>query len=181
MTTSGTLDDRYLTWLHRQLEPDALLNPRRSHWLLLEQMHKTEFNWFLPNDDNRLYDGLDVRQEFIDAQEGGDVPGIWLSEPCSFLEMLVALSRRMAFETALEPDTWFWNIVENLDLRQYVDEIYDEDVSLHVDRVLQCVMQRTYKADGSGGMFPLTHPGSDQRDVEIWYQMSQYIMETVDI
>jgi hypothetical protein len=181
MTTSGTLDDRYLSWLQRQLEPATQRNPARSHWLLIEQLYKTEFSWFVPNDDNRLYDGLDVRQEFIDDNEGGDVPGYWLAEPCSFLEMVIALSRRMAFQTTLEADYWFWNIMENLELRQFVDEIYDEDVMLKVESTLQCVMKRTFMADGRGGMFPLRHPGNDQRDVEIWYQMSQYILENIDV
>src|SRR5882757_163395 len=123
MTANGTLDERYLTWLVKQVEPVTNLNPARSHWLLCTQMYRKEFTWFIPNDDNRLYDGLDIRQEFIDSEEGGDVPGNWLSEACSFLEMVIALSRRMAFESDLEPAYWFWRMIENLNLRIYVDEV----------------------------------------------------------
>jgi hypothetical protein len=181
MTDNGTLDDRYLTWLDRQLEPETQKNPARSHFLLIEQLFKTEFAWFVPNDDNRLYDGLDVRQEFIDLEEGGDVPGIWLGEPCSFLEMVVALSRRMSFESGLDTDYWFWRLMDNLNLRQYVDEIYDEDVVLIVEETLNIVLNRTYHADGNGGLFPMIHPGKDQRQVELWYQMSQYLMENINV
>lgn len=181
MTTNGTLDDRYLTWLHRQFEPDTQRNPARSHFLLFEMMHKTEFIWFVPNDDNRLYDGLDVRQEFIDAEEGGDVPGMWLAEPCSFLEMLVALCRRMAFETSFGSDYWFWRLMENLELRQFVDDIFDPDAAEFVEAAMDRVMNRTYHADGNGGLFPILHSGRDQRQIEIWYQMQQYLMETIEV
>lgn len=180
-TTNGTLDDRYLTWIHRQLEPDSQRNPARSHWLLCEQLYKTEFTWFIPNDDNRIYDGLDVRYEFVDTEEGGDVPGYWLSEPCSFLEMIVALSRRMAYQSDLGSDHWFWEIMENLEIRQYVDELYDEDVIQLVDHILDRVLMRTFHADGRGGLFPLLHGGRDQRQIEIWYQMSQYLMEKISV
>lgn len=181
MASNGTLDERYLTWLHRQLEPDTQRNPARSHWLLCSQLFKTEFVWFIPNDDNRLYDGLDIRTEFVDAEEGGRVPGTWYSEPCSMLEMLVALARRMAFETDEAPDYWFWTIMENLGLRQYVDDVYDDGVSMKVDEILSTVIEREYLADGTGGLFPLHHPGTDQRQVELWYQMSQYLMENVSV
>lgn len=179
MTSSGTLDERYLTWLFRQLEPETQRNPARSHWLLITQLFQKEFTWFIPNDDNRLYDGLTLRQEYVDKEEGGDVPGNWLSEPCSFLEMLVALSHRMSYETEQEADYWFWTLMENMDLRQYVDDYYSDDTRILIDLTLDAVTQRTFHADGRGGLFPLRHPGRDQRQVEIWYQMSQYLMENI--
>lgn len=182
MTANGTLDERYLTWLVRQVEPVTNLNPVRSHWVLCSEMYKKEFTWFIPNDDNRLYDGLDIRQEFVDEEEGGDVSGIWLSEACSFLEMVIALSRRMAFEsTPLEPDYWFWRMMENLNLRIYVDDVWDDDVHVLVDDILNRVIDRTYHADGREGLFPLNHPGKDQREVELWYQSQQYLMENINV
>lgn len=181
MVTNGSLDERYLTWLHRQLEPSSQRNPARSHWLLCSQLYTTPFVWFVPNDDNRMLDGLDVRTEFIDTEEGGDVPGYWESDQCSILEMLIALARRMSFESGDDPDYWFWTIMENLNLRQYVDEVYDDDVRITVDEILQAVNDRTYHADGTGGLFPLFHPGTDQRQVEIWYQMAHYLNERVTV
>lgn len=181
MTANGTLDERYLTWIHRQLEPTTQRNPARSHWRLIQQLYQTEFTWFIPNDDNRLYDGLDIRQEFVDAKENGNVPGGWLSEPCSFLEMLVGVSRRMAYESELEVDYWFWRLMENMNLRIYVDEYYDDEVRSLVDDIVAGVINRTFRADGSEGIFPLRQPHKDQREVEIWYQMSQYLMENIII
>lgn len=181
MTTNGTLDERYLIWLHRQLEPDTQRNPARSHWLLCSQLYQTEFVWSVANDDNRLYDGLDLRTEFVDDEEDGDVSGIWLSEPCSFLEMLIALSRRMAYESNLELDYWFWRMLDNLNVRDFVDERYDDDIRIHIDNIVTGVINRTFHADGNTGLFPLRHPGRDQRKVELWYQMSQYLMENITI
>lgn len=182
MTADGTIDERYLTWLVRQIEPVNNLNPARTHWLLCAEMYKMEFTWFIPNDDNRLMDGLGMRQEFVDAEEGGDVPGYWLGEPCSFLEMLIALCHRMAYESApLEADYWFWKIMDNLDLRLIVDERYDDDTREQIIDAVNRVMDRAYHADGNGGLFPLNHPGTDQREVELWYQSQQYLMENINV
>jgi hypothetical protein len=181
MTTDGTLDERYLIWLHQQLEPDTQRNPARSHWLLCVHLFKTEFTWFVPNDNNRLLDGLDIRQRFIDEEEGGDVPGIWLGEPCTVLEMLIALAERMAYSSDKETDYWFWTMLENAGLRRYVDEIFDDDAKVDVEAIVQAILNREYHADGSGGLFPLRHGGRDQRQLELWYQMSQYLLENVDI
>lgn len=182
MTLDGTLDERYLTWLVRQIEPVSNLNPARSHYLMMAEMFRKEFTWFIPNDDNRFYDGLDVRQEFVNEEEGGDVPGNWFAEPCSFLEMLIALARRMSFEsTPLEPDYWFWQMLENLDLRSFKDDVWDDDIRIHIVDVLDRVMDRKYHADGKQGLFPLRHPRTDQREVEIWYQSQQYLMENINV
>lgn len=181
MTPSGTIDERYLTWLFGLLEPTTQSNPARSHWNLCKHMYKIEFSWFIPNDDNRIYDGLDLRQEFVDEEEGGDLTGIeaWFSEPCSFLEMVIALGRRMAFEAGQEPDYWFWTMMENLGFRIYVDDQWDGQVEMLVSDIVNGVVNRTYRADGSEGLFPLRHPGHDQRGVELWYQQSQWLLENI--
>ena len=31
--------------------------------------------------------------------------------------------------------------------------------------------------NGTGGLFPLKRPRVNQRRVEVWYQMSEYLME----
>ena len=182
MTVEGTLNERYLNWLISRVEPVTNFNPARSHWLMCSELDRFEFTWFIPNDDNRLYDGLDLRQEFIDESEGGNVPGAWLSQPCSFLEMIIALARRLAFESSpLETDYWFWRMMENLDLRRYIDESFDDDARFTVQDAVGRVIERQYNADGRGGLFPLNHPGKDQREVEIWYQSQQYLMENIDV
>src|SRR5690606_12696463 len=179
MTTDDrTLDARYLDWLYKYIGDSQTRNPERSHFLLAVELFQKEFVWFVPNDDNRVEDGRILREEFFDEMAAGRDRD-WLEQECSMLEMLVALSRRCAFETNEEPIDWFWVLMDNLGLREYNDEEYNQndDFKLDVDIILDRVIQRTYDADGRGGLFPLRNPTRDQREVEIWYQMAAYILE----
>lgn len=170
------LDDLYLTWLYSKTGSVKIKNPSRTYWSLLRLLYRKEFVWIIPNDDNRVEDGRDLRYEFLEDQGlDEDDDQEWLGLGCSMLEMLIALSRRFAFEAEGEPADWFWLIIRNLDLNQYTDKVHfptDE-----IDERLNAVIWRTYNSDGSGGLFPLQWPERDQRDVEIWYQLSAYILE----
>jgi len=65
--------------------------------------------------------------------------------------------------------------MENLDLKKYND---DRPIPVKkVDDILDRVIHRKYKANGEGGFFPLKETNNDQRDVELWYQMSEYVLE----
>ena len=91
------------------------------------------------------------------------------------LEMLIGLSRRLSFETDREPREWFWHLLQVLHLDQYDDSrrIPEEEV----DAILERVIWRTYGHNGDGGLFPLQNPSQDQRNVEIWYQLNEYLLE----
>jgi hypothetical protein len=39
------------------------------------------------------------------------------------------------------------------------------------------VIWRTYDRRGHGGLFPLQRSNRDQRRVEIWYQLSEYLLQ----
>lgn len=167
------LDERYLKWLCGQVGPINLRNPSHTYWNLLGQMHSTEFVWMVPNDDNRLEDGLLLREEF--GVPDGDP---WWNQPCSFLEMLIALSRRLAFEDGGEAAWWFWHMIDNLGLSEYNDRsFFTEDQRYDIAETLDRVIHRQYSYSGQGGLFPLEDPEEDQRDVEIWYQLSAYLSE----
>lgn len=170
----GTLDDFYLTWLYSQVGDVKERNKSRTYWKLFRQMYKTEFVWIIPNDDNRVQDGRALHHEWVD-EEDINVKDEWWGPGCSFLEMLIALSRRLAFEGEGHPATWFWHLMENLRLQDYTDHIqYDPR---EVDEILQRVILRTFRSNGEGGLFPLRHARKDQRNVEIWYQMQAYLIE----
>lgn len=170
------LDELYLRWLYSQVGNVKLKDPRRTHWSLMRLLYKKEFVWLIPNDDNRLEDGRDLRMEFIHEFEITDVDPDWMTIGCSMLEMLIGLSRRLNFE---EDDNtvadWFWELIVNLGM-QDIDADFDRK-GTHGD-TLDRVIWRTYKPSGRGGLFPLKHPEEDQRDVEIWYQLSAYLLET---
>lgn len=172
---SEYLDSRYLDWLYSQIGPNNR-NPARSYWQLAEQLHNAEFTWSVPNDDNRLEDGVDLREEFL-ASIDAERDQRWLRQTASLLEVLIALSRRAEFESTHEAYDWFWRMISNIGLRDYTDDVYDGHAFEHVDEVIADVIQRRYDSDGRGGLFPLHNPETDQRRVELWYQMSSYLLE----
>lgn len=175
------LDESYLKWLYSQVASVRNRNPARTYWSLIRQLFTTEFTWSVPNDDNRVEDGRDLRLEFI--EQFNIVPDReWMAMGCSMLEMLIGLSRRLAFESEGEVSGWFWHLMDNLDLRHFNDRVYsgrERDISDHVSVVLDQVIRRKYEFSGRGGLFPLKNPNEDQRDVELWYQMAHYLLERI--
>ena len=166
--------EAYFHWLVEQVEHDA----PRTYWDLLRIMFQKEFVWLpqAPLDDNRLMDGLELRTEFLLA---ADAPrGLSPDEfgACSFLEMLVALSRRLAWAAGQEAPGWAWQLVVNLELHKMSDPL-GRIRRKRVDDALDRVIWRNYNPDGTGGLFPLSWPEQDQTLVELWYQMSAYIEE----
>ncbi len=142
----------------------------------MRQLYIKEFVWFIPNDDNRVEDGRDLRYEFVDSEDMEDVDPDWMTLGCSMLELLVGLSRRLSFEADGEPRVWFWHMLDTLEIscndKEYTNQHYRE-----IDETLDRVIWRTYSPDGHGGLFPLRHATQDQRDIEIWYQLSAYLLE----
>jgi hypothetical protein len=169
------LDELYFTWLYSKVEQVENANPSRTYWHILRILYTKEFLWFVPNDDNRAEDAKGLRYEFINEEGLEDVDPHWLALGCSMLELMIGLSRRLAFETEGEPDTWFWVLMENLDLERYNDSAFIPEQE--VDDTLMDVIWRTYKPNGVGGLFPLRKPHDDQREVELWYQLSAYVLE----
>lgn len=173
---SKPLDELYFVWLYRQVASDRYKNPTRTYWSLFRQLYDKEFVWLIPNDDNRMEDGRDLRYEFLD-EEGIEASEAWLTLGCSMFELLMGLSRRLAFEAEGRPREWFWLLLENLGL-----ESFNDDMILHVDPeeisyILDRVIWRHYDRNGVGGLFPLRHPRKNQTKVELWYQMNSYIQE----
>lgn len=180
---SGTLDDVYLEWLYGKVGAVSNRNPGRSYWRLMSQLYSIPFNWFVHNDDNRVLDGLDLRIEFLAEvdQTPDDPSGDWLNLECSFLEMLIALARRVSFDTPDSLYEWFWIFMKNLELDRYNDEIYEIAIQEEVAEVVKRVIDRRYSRNGDGGLFPLEKTPNDQRKVELWYQMQEYLMERFPI
>lgn len=173
---SAELDNAYLPWLYGQIGEVKNYNSSSSYWKLLRQLYSTEFIWFVPNDDNRAEDGKCLRLEWAEETGQAHPDRDWMRLPCSFLELLIALSRRLAFEAdGGDSPAWFWHLIDNLGLRKWHDRSrYNEQ---EVMDVLHTVIFRTYAPDGIGGLFPLHMAAVDQREVEIWYQLNAYLMQ----
>ena len=86
---NAILEEAYFTWLYKQVGVLSAKNPSRTHWSLAKQLYAKEFVWFIPNDDNRLEDGRDLRFEFLVEQELDDPGPEWMGLGCSMFEMLI--------------------------------------------------------------------------------------------
>lgn len=170
------IDEIYFKWLYRQVAPLRYKNPARTYWSLLRHLFEKEFVWFVPNDDNRAMDGVELRSEFLTKENWPQDPIVdeWLSLGCSMLEMLIAISRRLSFTGGGASADWFWHLLHNLDLDKFNDASYDGD---YVELAVHRVNNRTYDKNGNGGLFPLKKTDIDQRGVELWYQLNSYVME----
>lgn len=155
-----------------------------NYALLLTKLHHTTFVYFVPNDDNRAEDGVNLRQVFseefeLDFAEWAHI----YRNPCTVLEMMIGLSIKMG-ELLSDDDgvervgKWFWEMIDNLGFSNFTDDEY-HFIGGHfaVASTLELFLNRRIAPNGNGGLFPLRNPKQDQRVIEIWYQMNQYISE----
>ena len=171
----GPLDDQYLTWLYANLASTRERRPSHTYWTLFSQLYEKEYIWILSGDGNRAEDGRELRQEFCESQVHLNADDEWINLGCSVLELIMGLSRRMAFYLDGTPAKWFWLLIHNLDLTGCTDASdYDQNT---VDALLDRLIWRQYSFDGTGGLFPLEHTMEDQRDVELWTQLNEYVLE----
>jgi hypothetical protein len=169
------IDNLYFNWLYTKVCDISARTPQLQFKNLLRELHHIEFTWVILGDDNRAEDGCDLRRDFLREMHGAEPTDNWLNEGCSVLEMLVAFSRQAAFQTDEHPKTWFWIMLENLQLSEFNDA-RRHNPSLIRD-IVETFVWRTYDPSGEGGLFPLQTAQTDQREVEIWYQFSGYVLE----
>jgi hypothetical protein len=170
MTIEQTLDDAYFEWLLTQVR---VQHGSQTYRELCWALYKKEFIWFIPNDDNRIRDGQDLLVEFF-HEHGLETENVKTNTGCSCLELVIGLSRRLAFLAGGDPVEWAWHLLGNLGLHSMSDPLSNRSLSV-VDEILERVIGRTYRPDGRGGFFPLRYAEKDQREVELWYQLNAYV------
>lgn len=168
------IDSLYFNWLCAKVIRYEVKTPSTSYDLLLSKLHDTEYIWVLIGDDNRAADGVQLRSDFMNTfmYEDEDVDLGWLHMGCSMLELLLALSVRLQFQTGINVDIWFWHLIENLGMTRFNDSAIND---IYIDEILYNLMWRQYDSLGRGGLFPLLETNNDQTKVEIWYQMHEYL------
>lgn len=173
------LDRSYFEWLYEQVAVSEFEERDLTYWKLLRILFTTEFFWSVDYDGNRSDDGVALRYRFLEDRGISEVDPDWMKTGCSVLEMMVALARRMEFETdSGGAHYWFWVFVENIGLSGFSDERrFTRRQQERIRDILDAVIERNYEPSGLGGFFPLQYPRHDQRDRELLYQMSDYIME----
>ena len=169
------IENMYFNWLCAKVRRSKYPTSSASPYLtLLRTLHNTEFVWTLSGDDNRAADGVELRSYFLIEARHPDIPE-WRQQPCSLLEMLIALANRAEFLSTgdVRATSWFWIFMQNLGLDECTDSMgfTPEDIG----EVLYSLVWRQYNENGTGGLFPLPHTEWDQRTVEIWHQLCEYI------
>lgn len=170
--------DPYFDWL-------CILTENRGYTKLASSLHGQIFRPALEMDTNRGVDGLQLRVEFMNEH------GAWGSSsnrgPCTMLEFLVGLAKRMSFLTGGEGNHgqtgyYFWKMIENLGLGKLDDDHWEiMNGDFFVEDACYRINQRKYDRNGYGGIFPLKRPNGDQRKTEIWYQMNAWMIENSDV
>lgn len=162
----------YLEWLSAQVTP----NRQRNFQELFHILYSKEFFYVIANDNSRIQDVQDLRHACF--REFGVKPYVTTDVlgAISVLEILIALSKRLAYQTSSDPGEWAWQLMVNLRIDRYSGRI-SRRLAEDIDGMLDRLIWRQYEPSGMGGFFPLAWPERDQTDVEMWYQMSAYLAE----
>ena len=171
---ANQLDVDYYNWLVSQIKTG---NPNKSYLGMFEIMHNTEYYFLIPNDDDRVGDGKHLRVDFFREEVGrryrkGDLDIKFVS----FLEVLIGLSRRVAFQAGNDPSYWAWRLIKNLGLNKCSDPLSSGQIQ-KVEYTLEDQIWRNYDRKGHGGFFPLERSIEDQTKIDVWRQMNAYVME----
>ena len=164
------IENLYFNWLCAKV----LDHEVRNYHELMRILHRTEFVWVIPSDQNRAADGVELRTDFLrESRVERDLA--WESEPCSMLEFLIALAKRAEFQTDIPMKTWFWEFMNNLRLDEY-RHITGRERYI-VEDILHAFIWRQYDPSGYGGLFPISRTHNDQRQIEVWYQLAEYLKD----
>jgi hypothetical protein len=176
---ANPLQGQYFRYLYDLVVPVLQVDGLSSYGTVCTAMHNLIFKDKVPHDSNRIAEAADLRNAFLDTnprsgtRDWNDV----LARDASIFEVLVELARRANFMIELDDMKWFQIFLKNLGLDRYCDWYCLSHGTGHIFRVLRRFNERTYKPDGSGGLFPLKNPGGDQREIELWYQLGAWVNE----
>ena len=164
----------YFEWLCSIVKRDRVT--KRSYRKLLSFLHSEKFIYVDEYDSNRAADGEQLRWRYVYEAKGcEDI--LDCEEPCTVLEMLIALSFQM--ENIMEGSDadysvgyWFWMMLTNLELDKMIDSKFDKHEAYEKIHIF---MHRDYEPNGIGNIFVIDNCRTDLRDVEIWWQMCWYL------
>jgi hypothetical protein len=150
--------------------------PEKALTDIFLEMYNFHFHGFVGYDFNREEDGLELRKAFYSSYDSDER----LDEPCTMLEMVLSLTKAMSFT--------MFNFVKDSSIHRWVVEMCINCGALvrdgngyscakNVREILQRIQDRAYRKDGTGGFFPMISDDKDQREVEIWYQANEYLIE----
>lgn len=150
----------------------------RSHRKVLRVMHETPYRSDNPFDENRAYDGIDLRDQFVEECGVSERELDDLGD-CTVLEALVALAVRIEMQI-MEDDVvgprtarWFYAMLSSLGLAEMYDKNFDEYV---VRAVLETWLDGRYSFDGDGSPFYVPDYNGDIHKRDLWGQAHAYLL-----
>lgn len=170
---SGYLLRQYENWLRRWV------GAGKEYRRLFHLLAAYKYTYSIEQDKNRAIDGLYyTRAKFLLDKAGLDIYKHLEDHECSVLEMLIAFASRIDSDflqnrRVTPGDIIFWEMLNNLGIN-----LRDDEYSL--DKVaprLQVWLARKYEPNGVGSPFPMKHPKSDMRKMELWNMMTAYVQE----
>ena len=150
---------------------------------MLWKLFNIDFVWLLEMDSNRALDALNLRYEYVHVCNGQLCPE-FEQKDASVLEVLIALANNWEHEITYDfrigdrTAQWFWLMLKNLELIRYPNWAYDEE---KVAKIVNIWIFREFQKNGKGSPFPVKSGKGDQKKVEIWYQLQQFVLENVEI
>lgn len=164
------IEELYFDWLCAKVKDRSTGN----YTSLLLLLHTTEFIVVIPADKHRAEDGMELRFDFL-REMGMVSDSSWESQPCSVLEMLIAFAKRASFQTDIKIKPWFMEFLTNLRLNEFRRVTANDRIM--IQDILYTFMWREYNQNGDGGLFPMSRSDNDQRQIEIWYQFCEYVID----
>ena len=183
MSQREEVREAYLSWLYDLvLDRSCDISPDYAYDELIRELYSIEFYSDIDMDKNRISDGISIRYTFgYETGYSDREVCIYLDDrPCSVLEMMAALAKRC--ESQLMADDsygnrtrkWFRKMLISLGLSGMYNMHYNKEI---VDEIVHTFLEHEYEYSGRGGLFALRNPDRDQRKLEIWAQMCDYLYE----
>lgn len=172
----------YIEWLRNQVT----YFDGSEYSCLLNVLHTYIFTPRIERDENRAADGIALRDEYqYECPHLAEFDDTFLIDsPCSILEFLIGMAKRMNYVYArVDEDRTadcFWMMMHNLGLEQFTNETcldFTNEAYQAIESAVHMINDRAFEKDGTNGPFPLGVPRTNQRNVEYWYQMQQYVGE----
>ena len=105
MTKEDDIKSSYFCFLMELIGYENKNNPYENFGVLLIFLNSIEYQWDNPMDENRMYDGLNLRYLYSlnSEYDYNDILDA-LDNPCSILEMIIALAYKIEVDIACNPD-----------------------------------------------------------------------------
>lgn len=171
------IKDDYFNWMY-DLVSKGRYSSATSYRKLLSYLHEVEFTYMYTKDEDRAYDGINLRHRYaLTTNRYRHVSKALNGDPCSVFEMILALAIRCenTMDDPLLGDRtgqWFWRMIVSLGLGGMTDSLFDRQ---EAEKIMSRFLNREYSPEGRGGLFTIKGCDRDLRYMLIWDQHCYYL------